>query len=146
MKLREGQAILEGGGHLWKHIVITLTAQQSIADLRESPGAWVAVQANRQMMLRRGDKVTIISGDGNTISDSHVVLRAEAGQVELSKPLRLISLVAGVLFTNGHMEVVAAGVGYSIRSVRDGCAEDRIYQSVDAAKQAIFKRQPVAVT
>ncbi len=130
---------------MWKHVIISLTAQQSIAELREEPGAWVAVQSNRQMMLRRGDRVSIISGDGNTIGDQFVVLRAEAGRVELSAPLRMISLEAGVLFTNGQIEVVAAGTGYSLRSVRDGVPEDRIFMSVDAAKAAIFKRQPVAV-
>ena len=145
MKLREGQAAIETEAFMWKHIIISLDAGQNIAELRETPGARTAVQSNRQMMLRRGDRVSIISGDGNTIADQCAVLRAEAGQVELSKPLRMISLEPGVLFTNGQIEVVAAGTGYSLRSVRGGGVEDRIFMSVDAAKQAIFKRQPVTV-
>lgn len=145
MKLREGQAAIETEGYLWKHVVVTLNAQQSIAELREEPGAWTAVQSNRQMMLRRGDKVSIISADGASIADSCVVINAVGGRVELSKPLRMISLEAGVLFTNGQIEVVACGVGYSLKSVRDDVPEERIYQSVDSAKAAIFKRQPVSV-
>lgn len=145
MKLREGQATLEDCGHTWKHILIKLTAQQSIAELREEPSAFVAVQSNRQMMLRRGDRVSIVSADGNTIADQCVVVRAEAGQVELSKPLRLIQMEASVLFTNGSLEVVPAGVGYSLRSVRAGATEDWIFASVDAAKAEILKRQPVRV-
>lgn len=144
LKLREAQVIVESMGQTRKHVIVNLTDLQEIATLFETPTAWTAIQSG-QMLLRRGDTVSIVSGDGNTVADSCVVLDAKAGRVTLSKPLRMVQLEGGVLFTNGQIEVVAAGVGYSLKSVRDNAPEDRVFATVDAAKAAIFRRQPVKV-
>ncbi len=142
MKLHPSQAVVEHGGHVFKHVIVTLHAEQTIAAVREIPDTWSAIQANRTYALNRGDKVSLISADGNTIADQCAVVHAEAGQVRLSKPLRLIQLEALGLFSNGLYEVVPAGTGYSLKSARSGHVEDKIFSTVDAAKTEIFRRQP----
>ncbi len=142
MKLHPSQAVIEHGGHVFKHVIVTLRAEQTIATVREIPDTWSAIQSNRTVALRRGDRVSLVSADGNTIADQCVVVRAEGGEIELSKPLRLIQLEALGLFKSGQYEVVPNGVGYSLKGGRSGHIEDKIFASVDAAKSEIFKRQP----
>ena len=142
MKLHPSQAVIEHGGHVFKHVIVTLRAEQTIAAVREIPDTWSAIQASGTYALNRGDRVSLISADGNTICDQCAVLRAEAGQVQLSKPLRLIQLEALGLFSNGLYEVVPNGVGYSLKGGRSGHVEDKIFGSVEAAKTEIFRRQP----
>ncbi len=142
MKLHPSQAVIEHGGHVFKHVIVTLRAEQTIATVREIPDTWSAIQSNRTVALRRGDRVSLVSADGNTIADQCVVVRAEGGEIELSKPLRLIQLEALGLFKSGQYEVVPNGVGYSLKGGRSGHVEDKIFGSVEAAKTEIFRRQP----
>ncbi len=141
-KLHPSQAVIEYGGHFFKHLVIKLRAEQTIAAVRETPDTWSAIQSNRTYALNRGDRVSLISADGDTICDQCVVVRAEGGQVQLSKPLRLIQLDPVALFSTGLYEVVPAGTGYSLKGGRSGHVEDKIFATVEAAKTEIFRRQP----
>ncbi len=144
MKLNPTQCVVESAGHLFKHIVVTLSGDQEIAVLRESPSAWTLVQANRNLVLKRGDTVSILSADGLVFAESIGVKRALAGEVWLDKPLRIRTLEPDVLYeTPGH-SIVPAGVGFSIKHNR-GQTEDRVFATVEAAKTELSRRQPVAV-
>ncbi len=144
-KLAPGSASVESAGHIFKHIAVRLTGVQDIAVVREHPEMWTAIQHDRMLKLGRGDRVTLISADGLTIADQLVVVKALAGSVWLGKPLRMIQLEEVALCSDGKLEVVPAGTGYSLQHVRDGGTESRIYQSAEAAKAEILRRQPQQV-
>ena len=97
------------------------------------------------LKLGRGNRVSLISADGLTIMDQAVVTKAFSGNVWLGKPLRMITLEEVAMFSDGQLQIVPAGVGFAIQHVRDGGTEDRVYQSAEAAKSEILRRQPVAV-
>jgi hypothetical protein len=145
-KIHPGQAHVEHAGHRFKHVVISLKNQQSIAETREKPDRFAAIQADLSLRLRRGDSVTIISPCGNHVAESLPVIRAEGGSVQLGKPLRMVELAEIGLFDNGFMRVVPAGTGYSIETVRDGATDPKVYETAKAAEQEILRRQPVQVT
>ena len=144
-KINPGQAAVESAGQFFKHVCVRLKGAQDIAVVREHPEMWTAIQHDRMLKLGRGDRVTLISPDGLTIADQMVVTKALAGSVWLGKPLRMIQLEEVALFSDGKLEVVPAGTGFSLQHVRDGGAESRIYASAEAAKAEILRRQPVQV-
>ena len=71
--------------------------------------------------------------------------KAQAGQLWFSKPLRLVELEPVVLFENNLYQVVPTGVGYAIRTKRDGRVDDRIFASPKAAESEVLRRQPTKV-
>ncbi len=142
MKLNPTQCVVESAGHLFKHIVVTLSGAQEIAVLRETPSAWRLVQANRNLVLKRGDTVSIISSDGLVFAESLGVKRALAGEVWLDKPLRIRTLEPDVLYETPQHSIIPAGVGFSIKHNR-GQTEDRIFATVEAAKTELNRRAPV---
>ncbi len=144
-KLNPGQAAMESAGQIFKHIAVRLTGVQDIAVVREHPEMWTSIQHDRMLKLGRGDRVTLISADGLTIADQLPVTKALAGSVWLGKPLRMIQLEEVALFSDGKLEVVPAGVGFAVQSVRDGRMEDRMFASAEAAKAEILRRQPQQV-
>jgi hypothetical protein len=144
-KLGTGQAVMEGSGQCFKHIVVRLKGAQDIAVVRESPEMWSAIQGDRMLKLGRGDRVSLIAPDGLVIADQMAVTKALSGSVWLSKPLRMIQLEEVALFSDGKLEVVPAGVGFALQHVRDGGTESRVYASAEAAKAEILRRQPQQV-
>ncbi len=145
MKLNPSQVIVESAGHTFKTLLVSLTGDQQIDVLRESPGAWALVQANRGLALRRGDTVTVMSADGLVKVDSMTVTRALEGSVWLGKPLRIVALEPDILFEDKAHSVVPVGTGYSIKHARSGQTEAKVFASVAAAKVELSRRQPVAV-
>ena len=143
MKLNPSQVVIEAAGRLYKHVIVSLRAAQSIDALRESPSAWASVQANLGLVVRKGDEVTILAPDGLTKADRCTVTRALGGQVWLGAPLRLVTLEADSLFGNGHEEVVPYGDGYSIKTVRDGRVGSRVFRTAKQAENEILRRSPV---
>lgn len=129
-------------GRMFKHLHVRLTELQTIDAAASSPECWKAIQGDGTKRLARGDIVSLIAADGLTISDSHRVSKAIAGHVWLTKPLRIVKLEEDALFSDGTREVVPNGTGYSIRTVRDGRVEDKIYQTTEAAKGEVLRRQP----
>ena len=145
MKLNPTQVTVESAGHTFKHILVSLKGDQQIDVLRETPGAWTLVQANRGLAVRRGDTVTIMSADGTVKCDSLTVTRALGGEVWLGKPLRIVKLEPDILYEDKAHSVVPVGTGYSIKHARTDVVEDRVFASVAAAKTELGRRQPVAV-
>ena len=86
--------------------------------------------------------MSIIAPDGLTIADRCRVVRPERGHVWLGKPLRLVELEPVGWYDNGQSRVVPRGTGVSIQHVRDGRKEDGTYQSEEACKAEILRRQP----
>jgi hypothetical protein len=146
-KINPAQAKVEVAGQTWKHLVVNLRESQSIAAVRETPEIWTAVQADRTASLGRGDRVSLVSHDGLVIADQLPVINSEGGLVFLGAPLRMVKLEppSAGLFSNGRMAVVPNGTGYGIRRLRDNVLEERIYNSPEAARQAIITREPVRV-
>ncbi len=144
MKLNPTQCVVESAGHLFKHVVVTLSGDQEIAVLRETPSAWKLVQANRNLVLKRGDTVSIISSDGCVFAESLGVKRAIGGDVFLDKPLRIRTFEPDILFEDAQHSVIPVGTGFSIKH-RRGQTEDRVFVSVEAAKTELNRRAPVQV-
>ncbi len=136
---------MELAGNTFRHLLVVLKGEQQIDVLRETPGAWKLVQANRGLCLRRGDTVTVMSADGLVKCEAMTVVRAICGDVFLGKPLRLVSLDPEILFESAALAVVPAGTGFSIKHARSGHTEDRVFATVDAAKVELNRRQPVQV-
>ena len=136
------QVRVQEDGQIWRHIVVKLKGDQKIYEVRESTDIWQAIQHEGSLRVRRGDIVSLISADGNEICDSMRVVRAESGNVWLGSPARLVELDPVGFYSDGFSEVVAAGTGFSIANVRDGSVDERIYGTVEAAKQEIVRRRP----
>ena len=100
-KVSQAQVIVEQVGHTFKHLVVSLMENQTIVGVREDPDCWTHVQSSRSLVLRPGDRVTIVSDDGLTIAESCAVVRTEGGRVWLSKPLRQIKLERVSLWSEG---------------------------------------------
>ena len=132
MKLNPTQCCVESAGHTFKHILVTLTGAQEIAVLRETPGAWKLIQANRGLAVRRGDTVSIISADGLVLAEALGVKRAMGGDVWLDKPLRIRTLEPDILYEGAAHSVIPVGTGFSIKHNR-GQTEDRVFATVEAA-------------
>ena len=146
-KINPAAVEVEAAGNRFRHLVVSLRDNQTIAAVREDPALWGAVQAGRDRTkhAHRGDHVTIVSSDGLSIAERCVVTRALGGSVWLSKPLRLVQLEVEPLYAAGNLEVVPSGAGYSLRRTRDNVVEGRIFLSADAAKSEILRRQPSKV-
>ena len=142
-KISLAQIELELGGHRFRHFLLTLRGEQTIAGIREQPEQFVIVQGNAGTRLARGDELSIIAADGLTVADRCMVTRVLSGSVWLSKPLRIVQLEEVGLFDNGHERVVPVGTGFSVQSVRGGHTYDKVYATEDAAKAQILKSQPV---
>ena len=142
-KINPSQASLEYAGVQFKHVVVALSGDQTIAGVLETPDMWVNLQSG--MRLSKGDRVTVIAADGNALADMAMVVKAEAGQLWFSKPLRVVALDEVALFSDGVHRVVPVGTGYSVSNIRSGRVGDRIFHSEEAAKAEILKRQPSKV-
>ncbi len=146
MKLSPQQCVLESAGHFFRHVVVTLRGDQTIAELREQPSAWALCQSNRNICLKRADTVTCLSADGKIKVESMTVVRAVGPDVFLGAPLRIVEMETDVAFEDsaGH-EVIPSGVGYAIKHTKGGKVEDRIYATAAAAKTELNRRAPVQV-
>ncbi len=139
------QLRVQEDGQIWRHIVVKLKGEQSIPELRESTDVWQAVQHEGSLKVSRGDIVSMVSADGNEICDSRRVVKAEGGKLWLGAPLRMITLDAVSYYSDSFDAVVANGTGYSIFNIRGGHTGDRVFVSVEAAKQEIIRRRPTTV-
>lgn len=70
------------------------------------------------------------------------MVRAEAGDVFLSKPARIVSLEPAALWSDEFAEVVPVGTGYSVRNIKTGRVDTHIHQTVDAAKAQYQRTLP----
>ena len=144
-KLQAAQSQVEAAGYRWKHLSVSLTGNQSIAEVLETPDAWSALQTDRVRCLSKGDKVSIISADGLVLADQAIVTKALAGSVWFSKPLRMVSLEEVALFSDDKHRIIAVGTGYSIQTLRDGRTDEKIFGTPKAAEAEIHRRAPVSV-
>ena len=145
LKLQAAQAQIEHVGHRFKHLSIALNAAQTIAGVLETPDAWSAVQGDRMRHLSKGDQVTLISADGETVCEGVMVTKAEAGSVWFSRPLRMVQLEGVALFEDKMYRVVPRGTGYAVQNIRDSRTEEKVFPTVEAAKVDIVRRLPVQV-
>lgn len=111
----------------------------------ETPEAFVLTQHQPNTRLARGDRLTIVSADGDVIWDSCIVKKAEAGHVYLSKPGRIVELEPGVLWSDGHAEIVPVGTGYSIHHIKTGHTDTHIHPTVDSARATYERTKPAKV-
>ena len=74
-----------------------------------------------------------------------MVTRSLAGEIWLSKPSRLVTMEPEALFEDSLHTIIPVGAGFSIRHKRTEALEDRVYQSVAAAKSELSRRAPVSV-
>ena len=143
-KLHPSQVSIDTAGQVFKHAILTLRHNQTIAMVHETPDQWRVIQGNLNTRLSRGDEVSIISADGLQIADRCRVLWAKGGEIQLGKPLRLVELRETALYANEHYEVVPVGTGFSVKAKRTGRVEEGVHQTEEAAKQELLKRSPVA--
>ncbi len=144
-KLQASQSQVEAAGFRWKHLSVALRGDQTIAEVLETPDAWSAIQGDRVRHLNKGDRVSVISADGLVLADQAIVVRALAGSVWFSKPLRMVTLEEVALFSDAKHRVVPVGVGYSIQTLRDGRTDEKIFGTPKAAEAEIHRRAPVSV-
>ena len=142
-KLHPSQASIDAG-QMFKHLHLTLRHDQTIAGVHEDPDLWQVIQGNLNTRVSRGDEVTIISADGLQLADRCRVVRAQSGAVWLSKPLRMVELQDVALFQTPHHEVVPVGTGFSVRTLRGGVIDPKVFQTEEQAKMAVLQRSPVA--
>lgn len=145
MKLLPTQIQLEFAGQTQKTITVTLLGDQTLDALVGSPRAWKQVQTDRTVSLHRGDLVNVWSNDGLVLAEGLMVTRSLAGEIWLSKPLRLVTMEAEALFEDTLHTIIPVGAGFSIRHKRTEALEERVYQSVAAAKSELNRRVPVQV-
>ena len=132
-------------GKVFRHQVLTLQPGQSMAELRETPGAFKRVQQSRDKKILRSDFITVIENaeDGGTRTYYKMPVTACGAEVYLGKPQHVIDQDSVVLYSADSLyEVVPNGTGYSIRNIRDGHVEDRAFNSANAAKAELLRRQP----
>lgn len=138
-KIQPMQAKIDDG-FTGKHVRIELRAEQTIDGVLHDPGMWTAIT------LSKGDTVSVISPDGLAMADSAMVVKAEGGRCWFSKPLRMVSFEVSNLYSDGIYEVVTHGVGYVIKSLRDGLTHyDQTFATAKAAEHEIVRRRPVKV-
>jgi len=145
LKITASQCIVDSHGQVFKHLVVNLKAEQSIAEIRETPEAWIAIQQESTFAVKKGDSVTLISQDGLSMALECIVTKALAGDVWLGKPSRMVKLEADSLFSDEHHSVVARGTGYCLKRLRDGHVEDGIFATAKAAEMEVVRRQPKKV-
>ena len=145
MKLLPKQVQLESAGHSLKTVVITLSGDQTLDDLVGTPGAWKHIQTDRTVCVHRGCEVHVWSADGTVLAQSLTVIKAVGGEVWLGAPARLINMEVEGLYEDASHSIIAVGAGYSIRHKRTWAVEQKVYQTVGAAKSELSRRQPVAV-
>jgi hypothetical protein len=131
--------------HTFRHLLLTLSGDQTASWVLESPEIFRLSQHSPDSRLARGDRLTIISADGNTIYDSCIVVRAESGLVYLSKPLRIVTLEAAALWEDAFNEVIAVGTGFSLKNKKTNHIDSHIHQSVDACKASYQRSLPQQV-
>ncbi len=143
-KIHVSQAVVDHAGQSRKHVVVTLRADQQIADVLATPEAWTGIQQDGTKALRKGDIVSVISPDGLAMADSAMVVKAEAGRCWFSKPLRMVSFEVSALYSDGTHAVESYGTGYVIKTLRDGHTHyDQVFPSAKAAEHEIERRKPV---
>jgi len=128
--------------HSFRHLVVTLRQAETIAAVMADPEAWINIQHDLGLAVKRGDEITLVSHDGAQIADRCRVTRAEGGRLWLSKPLRLVQLEDVGLYDDGAHRVVPVGTGFSIQSCRDGHTGEMVFRSEAAAKNEILRRKP----
>ncbi len=144
-KLNPNRAAVDTDGQRFRHIVVDLTDQHTIATAHEEPELWSAIQGVGHLRVKRGDRVTLISADGLTVMDQAPVLRAQGGSVHLGVPLRMIALEEVALFSAGGLAVWPVGTRFGIKHDRDGRVEEKTFHSEEAAKVELLKRRPARV-
>ena len=129
-------------GKFTRHLVLHLEGDESIAQVRESPEMFRAVQADGDRKILRGDRITVTSPDSLTVAENMVAVKANAEGVWLSAPQRLISLEPEVLYQTEELEVVPVGNRYAVRHRSSGHTEGVLFDTPRAAEFSILKRQP----
>lgn len=144
-RLSPAQVSIEWNGVLHKHCVVSLREGQTINDALQIPSLWAMIQADRAKALRRGDTVSVIAPDGNTIADRAMVTRADH-EVFFSKPQRLVELEMPPLFETVAYRVVPEGARFAVQDKKTGAIDrSRLFESAESAKADLLARQPVAV-
>ena len=142
MKILPMQVQLESAGQTQKTVTVNLLGDQSLDALVGSPGAWRQVQSDRTVSLHRGDQVNVWSSDGLVFAEGLLCIRSLAGEVWLSKPLRIVSMEVEALWEDKTHRIISRGNGFVISHKRTEAVEDKIYQSVSAAQAVINRRAP----
>ena len=142
MKLSPSQLSLDHAGKYFRHMILKLSGDQTVAALRETPECWKAIQASREIRVLKSDQITVIDADGLRITERMPVTKAVGSEVFLGKPLRIIEMEAEALFADEIFEVVANGARYSIRDKRSGHTDQYTYETAKAAEHEIMRRRP----
>ena len=143
-KIHVSQAVVDWAGQARKHIHVTLRGEQRIDAVLAEPSAWLGIQQDGMKRLAKGDVVSIVSPDGLVTADSAMVIKAEAGNVWFSKPLRMVNFETVALYSDGRHEVVPVGTNYALRNIRDGSIDySTMFPTAKAAEHEIERRKPV---
>ena len=145
MKLLPMQVQFESGGHTQKTVVVALSGDQTLDALVGSPGAWKQVQTDRTVAIRRGDSVNVWSSDGLVFAEGLLCIRSLAGEIWLSKPLRLVTMEVEALYEDKTYQIIPRGAGFVIHHKRTSAVEDKVFASVAQAKSELSRRAPVSV-
>jgi len=139
------QVTVDSCGKCYKHVVVALRGEQTIAGVLADPDIWTNMQGDGAKRCGKGDLVTVISPDGLGMADRVMVTRAEAGRLWFSKPLRMIIFDEVACFSDGRFAVEPKGTGYVIKSVRTKEPEPKLFTTAKAAEVEILRRQPSKV-
>ncbi len=142
-KIHSSQAVVNWAGGATKSLLVRLRGDQKIADVLAEPSAWLQIQGDGMKRLAKGDVVSIVSPDGLVTADSAMCIKAEAGNVWFSKPLRMVNFETVALYSDGRHEVVPVGTHWAIKNIRDGSIDyTTMYPSPKAAEIEIERRKP----
>jgi hypothetical protein len=135
-------------GQAWREAFIVLPPGLVSQDLTDYPNeAWRLIQQDRNLALRRLDKVFCISADGTWAVEARVGF-ADMSRVALTKPtvIQLPDPADAGLYSDATYRVVPFPGGYAVENVRSGARlGDQIYPNPAAAKAAVLAQYPTKV-
>ena len=125
-----------------RHIRLQLQGDETIAWIRETPGAFKSIQADGDKRLLRGDFLTVVSPDSLTYAVDMPVLKADATGCWLGAPSRMINFEREILYEDESFAVRPNGSRYEVFDKRSGYADGTLYATAKQAEFSIHKRQP----
>ena len=105
-------------GQCWSEVVVRLPKDATFQDLND-PTIWSQVQGNRQVSLRRLDRVHLLAWDESWIASAIVTGASDMGVV-LTKPVRTdLPPRSETLFEDPLYKVTWEGSGFGVRRKKD---------------------------
>ena len=115
------------------HHWVTLNDQVNLAEFHQDPQALFGNKINR------GDLVTLVSGDGQTIYFACFV-KSNVGGIYLDAPLRMTGLEESPLYGNARYQVRSVGKQYGVFPQAGSEPIGQLWGSARAAENDLHRR------